>query len=48
VKKTLPLPFTTNSAFQVRGAGQYVFVVNTEKSQLWSVDLNSDKWRRIY
>ena len=47
-KRTLPLPFTTNSAFQVRGAGQYVFVVNTEKSQLWSVDLNTDKWRRIY
>ncbi|OGD23124.1 MAG: hypothetical protein A2W03_11735 [Candidatus Aminicenantes bacterium RBG_16_63_16] len=47
-QKTLQLPFSTRYSAQVLGGGRYAFVVNSEKHELWSVDLNTDKWSRIY
>lgn len=43
-QKTIPLP--TPYPAQVLGGGQYAFVVNTH--ELWSLNLNTDKWIRIY
>jgi hypothetical protein len=28
--------------------GHYAIVENTEKHELWGVDLTTDKWKRIY
>jgi len=47
-QKTIPLPFSTSYPAQVLGAGQYAFVVNSGQYELWCVDLQSDRWQKIY
>jgi hypothetical protein len=47
-QKTVPLPFSTHYPAQVWGAGHYALVTNTEKHQLWSIDLLTDRWQRVY
>jgi ABC-type transport system involved in multi-copper enzyme maturation permease subunit len=47
-QKAIRLPFTTYYAAQFWSAGKYAIVENTEKHQLWGVDLTTEKWTRIY
>lgn len=47
-KKAVPLPFSAPCPAQVLGGDRSAFVVNSEKHELWFVDLNKDRWSRIY
>jgi hypothetical protein len=47
-EREIALPFSTFYPARVWGAGHYAFVANTEKSQLWMIDLNTDHWQRVY
>jgi len=47
-QKAIRLPFTTYYAAQFWSAGKYAIVENTEKHQLWGVDLTTEKWIQIY
>jgi ABC-type transport system involved in multi-copper enzyme maturation permease subunit len=42
------LPFSTHYASRIWSAGKYAIVENTENHQLWGVDLETEKWTRIY
>jgi hypothetical protein len=47
-QKAIRLPFSTYYASRIWSAGKYGIVENTENHQLWSVDLGTEKWLRIY
>jgi ABC-type transport system involved in multi-copper enzyme maturation permease subunit len=47
-QKAYRLPFTSNKAEKVWSAGNYIIVEDTERDQLWGVDLETDKWLQIY
>ena len=47
-QKAIRLPFTTYYSSQFWSAGKYAIVENTEKHQLWGVDLTTEKWIQIY
>jgi hypothetical protein len=47
-RKAIRLPFDTTYAARFRGAGQYAIVEDTERHQLWGVDLETERWQRIY
>jgi hypothetical protein len=42
------LPFSTSYAANIWSAGKYAVVENTERRQLWGLDLTTEKWTRIY
>jgi ABC-type transport system involved in multi-copper enzyme maturation permease subunit len=42
------LPFSTSYAANIWSAGKYAIVENTERHQLWGLDLATEKWTRIY
>jgi hypothetical protein len=47
-QKSIRLPFDTYYASRFWSVGHYAIVENTEKHELWGVDLTTDKWKRIY
>jgi len=47
-QKGIRLPFITHYPARIWGAGKYAIVENTEKHQLWGVDLTTEKWLQIY
>lgn len=47
-QKSFRLPFHTKYASRFWSVGQYAIVEDTEKHELWGVDLTTDKWLRIY
>jgi hypothetical protein len=47
-QKSLRLPFNNKYASRFWSTGKYAIVENTEKHELWGVDLITDKWIRIY
>ncbi len=47
-QKAIRLPFATYYPARIWSAGNYVVVEDTEKHQLWGVDLETDKWLRVY
>jgi ABC-type transport system involved in multi-copper enzyme maturation permease subunit len=47
-RKAIRLPFDTPYAARLRSAGQYAIVEDTERRQIWGVDLGTEKWHRIY
>ncbi len=47
-QKAIRLPFSTFYPARVWGAGNYVIVEDTERHQLWGIDLEIDNWLRIY
>jgi hypothetical protein len=44
----LKFPFSSSQPAEIRGTDNYVFAINTEKQQLWGIDLETKRWRRIY
>jgi hypothetical protein len=47
-QKAIRLPFSTFYPAKFRSAGRYAIVIDTENHQLWGVDLETEKWTRIY
>jgi hypothetical protein len=47
-QKAIRLPFSTYYASRIWSAGKYAVVENTERHQLWGLDLTTEKWTRIY
>jgi hypothetical protein len=47
-QKAMPVPFTTRYPAPIWSAGKYVIVEDTERHQLWTLDLDTEKWLRIY
>jgi ABC-type transport system involved in multi-copper enzyme maturation permease subunit len=47
-QKGYRLPFSSNKAERIWSAGKYVVVEDTQRHQLWGVDLETEKWLRIY
>jgi ABC-type transport system involved in multi-copper enzyme maturation permease subunit len=47
-QKAIRLPFASYYPPQIWSAGKYAIVENTEKHQLWGVDLTTEKWLQIY
>jgi ABC-type transport system involved in multi-copper enzyme maturation permease subunit len=47
-QKALRLPFATFYPAKIWSAGNYAVVEDTENHQLWTVDLETEKWLRIY
>ncbi|MGB7294753.1 MAG: ABC transporter permease [Candidatus Aminicenantales bacterium] len=47
-QKAIRLPFTTYYTARIWSAGTYAVVEDTERHQLWGVDLTTEKWLRIY
>ncbi|MEW5901526.1 MAG: hypothetical protein AB1715_08715, partial [Acidobacteriota bacterium] len=47
-RKAFRLPFLSYYPTQLWGADHYVFVIDSEKHQLWGVDLKTEEWTRIY
>ena len=47
-QKALRLPFHTKYASRFWSTGKYAIVEDTEKYEIWGVDLTTDKWIRIY
>jgi tricorn protease-like protein len=47
-QKAIRLPFSTFYAAKFRSVGRYAIVIDTENHQLWGVDLETEKWTRIY
>jgi ABC-type transport system involved in multi-copper enzyme maturation permease subunit len=47
-QKGYRFPFTSNKAERIWSAGNYIIVEDTERNQLWGVDLENNKWLRIY
>jgi hypothetical protein len=48
MKKTIPFPFTADRESMLLGVDESVIIRQSEKAQLWLVDLNTEKWRKIY
>jgi len=47
-QRAIRLPFGSYYASRIWSAGKYAIVGNTEKNQLWGVDLTTEKWLQIY
>jgi len=47
-QKAIRLPFSTSYAANIWSVGKTAIVENTERHQLWGVDLATEKWVRIY
>ncbi len=47
-QKAIRLPFVTYGIVPIWSAGKYVVVEDTERHQLWGVDLETEEWLRIY
>jgi hypothetical protein len=47
-QKAIRLPFETYYASRLWSAGKYALIENTERHHLWGVDLDTEKWLRIY
>jgi hypothetical protein len=47
-QKAIRLPFSTSYAARFWSAGKYAIVEDSERRQLWGVDLETEKWLRIY
>jgi len=47
-QKAIRLPFSSYFASRIWSAGQYAIVEDTERHQLWGVDLETEQWLRIY
>jgi ABC-type transport system involved in multi-copper enzyme maturation permease subunit len=47
-QKAIRLPFSTHYASRIWSAGKYAFAENSEKYELWGLDLTTEKWVRIY
>jgi dipeptidyl aminopeptidase/acylaminoacyl peptidase len=47
-QKAIRLPFSTPYAARIWSAGQYAIVEDTERHQLWGVDMGTERWHRIY
>lgn len=47
-QKAIQLPFTTDYPAPIWSAGNDAIVEDTERQQLWAVDLKTEKWLRIY
>jgi hypothetical protein len=47
-QKAFRLPFTTYYTAQFWSGGKYAIVENSENHQLWGVDLETEKWLRVY
>jgi ABC-type transport system involved in multi-copper enzyme maturation permease subunit len=48
LKKTIPFPFTADQESMLLGIDESVIVRQGGKAQLWLVDLNTERWRKIY
>lgn len=47
-QKAIRLPFTTPYGANIWSAGKYAIVENSERHQLWGIDLETEEWTRIY
>jgi hypothetical protein len=47
-KKTIPIPFTANQVSRLGGVDESVIIFDWGTAQLWLLDLNTEKWRKIY
>jgi hypothetical protein len=47
-QKAIRLPFNSHYASRIWSAGKYAVIENTERHQLWGLDLTTEKWTRIY
>jgi len=47
-QQAMPFPFDVNEAGYLVGIGASVFVLNSDKDQLWLADLDTGAWRKIY
>jgi len=47
-RKTIRLPFASSYPRQIWSAGNYAIVEDFERHQLWGVDLDNEKWIRVY
>lgn len=47
-QKAIRLPFSSYFASRIWSAGQYAIVEDTERHQLWGVNLETEQWLRIY
>jgi len=46
-KKTIKIPFSLEH-IQISALNEFIFVPDYQTSKLWAVDVNSEKWQRIY
>lgn len=46
--KAIPFPWKTGDGLRLEAAGKEIFAWQYDRRQLWSVDLDTAKWRRIY
>jgi hypothetical protein len=47
-QKTIRLPHASYYPNRIWSVGNYIVVEDTERQQLWGVDLETEKWLRIY
>jgi len=47
-RKTIRLPFASSYPKQIWSAGNYAIVEDPQRHQLWGVNLDSEKWVRVY
>jgi ABC-type transport system involved in multi-copper enzyme maturation permease subunit len=47
-KTAVRLPFASSYPRQIWSTGNYAIIEVLERHQIWGVNLNTDKWRRIY
>jgi len=46
--KAIPLPWVTGDGLRLEAAGEVIFAREYDKRQLWTLDLETEKWSRIY
>jgi hypothetical protein len=47
-KKIIPIPFIADQVSRLVGVDESIIVFDWRKAKLWLVDLNTEKWRKIY
>jgi ABC-type transport system involved in multi-copper enzyme maturation permease subunit len=46
--KAVPLPWMTGDGLRLDAAGKVIFAWQYDKRELWTVDLETEKWRKVY
>ncbi len=46
--KAVPLPWLTGDGLRLDAAGKVIFAWEYDKRQLWTLDLETEKWRQVY